>query len=166
LKKWLQAEPDSTVLLNYLANLCDLERDYDEAESYYFAVLKRDPQDVVALNNAAFLESIHRRKGPEGFDLINRAIRVVGPLAELLDTRAATYLAMNDTQRAIRDLNDALSEKPQASTYIRLAQAHMSANNRRAARDALLKARSCGVEATNLHAFDFASYKSLSQQLK
>ena len=33
-------------------------------------------------------------------------------------------------------------------------------------REALLKAKSCGVEATNLHAFDFASYRSLSQQLK
>jgi len=166
LNKWLQAEPDSTALLNYLANVCDLEQNYDEAESFYSAVLKRDPNDVVALNNAAYLAGVRRGKGNESLQLVNRAIRIAGPVPALLDTRAATYLALNEPQHAIRDLQSALDERPSASTYIRLAQAHASVNNRRAARSAILKAKELVGSATNLHALDASSYQQLLQKLR
>ncbi len=166
LRKWLETEPDSTVLLNYMANVCDLERNYDEAESYYSAVLIKDPGDVVALNNAAHLAGVLRGKGAESLELINRAIRIVGPVAELLDTRAAAYLALNDPQHAIREVNNSLDEKPSPSAYIRLAQAHSLTNNRRAARTAIHKAKELLGPATNLHPLDAAAYRGLVQQLK
>jgi len=166
LRKWLEAEPDSTVLLNYLANVCDLEQSFDEAESIYAAVLKKDPHDVVALNNAAYLAAVLRGKGNESLQLVNQAIRIAGPIASLLDTRAASYLALSDPQHAIRDLNNALDEKPSASAYIRLAQAQSTVNNRRAARNAMTKAKELVGPATNLHALDANSYQQLSQQLR
>jgi tetratricopeptide (TPR) repeat protein len=165
-RTWLRKEPDSTVILNYLANLSDLQQNYDEAEATYFEVLKRDPQDVVALNNLAYLTAVRRGKGAEGLQLINRAIQVVGPVANLLDTRAAIYLVLNEPQLAMRDLNSALEEKPDASVYIRLAQAQLSANNRRRAREAIARAKDLVPKASNVHALDLKSFRALSQQLK
>lgn len=165
-RSWLRKEPDSTVILNYLANLSDLQQNYDEAEATYSEVLKRDPQDVVALNNLAYLTGVRRRNGAEGFQLINRAIHVVGPVPNLLDTRAAIYLVLNEPQHALRDLNSAIEEKQDASVYIRLTQAQLAANNRRGARQALVKAKDLLAKASNVHALDLQAYRALSQQLK
>ena len=171
LRKWLEADPDSTVLLNYLANVFDLEQNYDQAESLYVCRLgPRIHQDVrgrLTLANAGISHGRspwkeHRR----AFNWSIIALRIAGPVPELLNTRAATYLALHDTQHAIRDLNNALDEKPSASTYIRLAQAYSTANNRRAARDAIQKVKDLAVTATNLHALDFKSYQELLQRLK
>jgi tetratricopeptide (TPR) repeat protein len=164
LRKWVEADPRSTVLMNYLANASELEENYDEASDLYAQVLKIDPQDVWALNNLAFLAALHQTQGDLGLQLISRAIRIAGPVANLLDTRAAIYLVLNDPKHAIRDLNTALNEKAEVASYIRLVQAHLAGNNKRAAREAFQKAKELMNSASNLHALDAASYRALSRQ--
>src|SRR4029078_2623677 len=88
----------------------------------------------------------------EALTLINRAIDLVGPQGELLDTRAVVHLAMKRTELATQDFVEAIRETPTTSRYLfHLAQAHRLANNPDAARTALQQAKTSGLDLKDLH---------------
>ena len=78
--------PETTALLLSLASLRDLQGRYDEAESLYRRVIAREPDNVQALNNLAFLLAVRGDRTSDAADLINHALDVFGPEAALLDT--------------------------------------------------------------------------------
>ena len=113
-EKWLQGrdrpedgeEGSGATLYLHLADLKDLQGDYDQAIFNCREALKLDDRNVVAMNNIAWLLA-KRGKASEALDLINRAITLAGERAELLDTRATVQLALARTDEALKDLNDA-----------------------------------------------------------
>jgi cellulose synthase operon protein C len=122
--------PKSLALLFYLAGLRSLEWKYDEAEKLYRQIIEQDPRNALARNNLAWLLAAHdgKTKAAEALDLVNQAIRLVGPSAELLDTRAFIYLKMETADEALKDLKKALEEEalkqnPSAVLYFHLALA-------------------------------------------
>lgn len=152
-------------LLVYLADLRDLQGRYAEAIKLYREVLTAEPQNVVALNNLGYLLALHGNAPAEALELLNRAIAQAGPTPELLDTRAVIQLKLGQPDRAIKDLEAALADAPLAAFSYHLAQAHHSARNTTAARDALLKAKDLGLEANHLHALERPTYQQLHAEL-
>src|SRR5260370_19400146 len=80
-----------------------------------------------------------------------KAIETAGPLAQLLDTRATIYLAMNQPDAALNDLHDAMDQAPSASLYFHLAQIQWAARDPSAALESLRKARADGLKPGDLH---------------
>ena len=76
-------------------------------------------------------------------NLIQRAVEITGPTAELLD-RVQVYLASNQSDRAIKDLEEAIAQAPAASYYFHLAQAYRVAKNRGSAIKAIIEAQNLG----------------------
>jgi tetratricopeptide (TPR) repeat protein len=109
----LQKSPRSLALLFYMAGLRSLEKKYQEAESIYRQIIQHDPRNSLARNNLAWLLAARdgKPKAPEALELINQAIQLVGPSAELLDTRAFVYLKMEMADDAAKDLKKALEEE-------------------------------------------------------
>src|SRR5262249_29394488 len=110
----LQGQPQLSSLHVLLAEVLDLRGRQEEAVAMYRTVLARDAQNVVALNNLAYLLALSQR-APEARELIEIAIRLAGPQAELLDTRAVVALQSNQVDQAVRDLQDAIAQQPSGS---------------------------------------------------
>jgi tetratricopeptide (TPR) repeat protein len=158
---WLKSVIDKTPstklspnLLAYWAELRDLRGLYELAEQDWQAVLKRDPNHTVALNNLACLLAFRAAPGDEALVLINRALDSAGHIPELLDSRALVYMSRNDAKSAIADLEAATKRGPSASKYYHLARAYLMDGRTRAAQDAWNKALDANISADNLHALE------------
>jgi tetratricopeptide (TPR) repeat protein len=168
LREALDRKPDRptlAVLQVQLADLFDLRGRYQEAEALYRQVLKEDPDNVMALNNLAWLLAYKRGKAAEGLRHINHAIEVLGPRAELLDTRAVVYLAQGEAAPAIADLERATADAPSPGRYFHLARAFKKARQSTRALDAFKKARAAGLELKRLHPAERAAYDRIANQL-
>jgi tetratricopeptide (TPR) repeat protein len=152
----LHKSPKSLALIFYMAGLRSLEQHYDEAEKSYRQILERDPDNALALNNLAWLLAARdgKPKAAEALDLINHAIKAVGPSAELLDTRAFIYLKMDNAEEAVKDLKDAVKEhNPSAVMYFHLAQAQKMLKDPEAA-DSFKRAKDLKVHPLEQRAYD------------
>src|SRR5262249_17112297 len=86
LKEAQKKDPRSTAHLLLLADLYDLQGNYTEAKKSYRDVLALEEGNVVALNNLAWLLAETSDNPDQALDLIQRAIKLQGERAELLDT--------------------------------------------------------------------------------
>lgn len=122
------------------ADLRDIQGRYDDTEAIYREILKqeglRDAETVTALNNLAYIVAMRDNNGQEAIKLIEQAISINGPMAELLDTRGMVRLSLNDPAEAIRDLEAALVESPDWLKFLHLAVAQMRSGRS----DALIEA--------------------------
>jgi tetratricopeptide (TPR) repeat protein len=131
----------STVLLLHLADLYDLRGRYTDAEALYKEVLNgKEPRNIVALNNLAWLLA-HREGGAaEALQHIEAAVNGIGRRADLLDTRGLVYLKLGKHEAALADFKEANDDAPTPTRQYHLAKAHFEARNRAAAKDVLQKA--------------------------
>jgi tetratricopeptide (TPR) repeat protein len=161
----IKQNPKSTLFLIALGNIRERQKRYAEAEDLYRQVIKQGGNDVIPLNNLAWLMALKGNKGAVPLDLINRAIALRGPIPEFLDTRAIVYLTNGESKRAIEDLEDAVAIAPSATKYFHLAQAYLEASNKEAAKQNLEKARTKGLAKGNLHPLELTAYQQVISAL-
>lgn len=168
-QRWLLAavekEPRRTILHVHLADLYDLRKLYLQAETQYRLVLDRDPDNLIALNNLAWLLAQRSGNGKDALPLIEHALEIAGPRPELLDTRAVVHLALKDSGRAIADLERAAAESPSGIQYFHLARAQDQAKNSEASAAALKQAKRLGLKRQHLHPIELAASGKLADDL-
>jgi tetratricopeptide (TPR) repeat protein len=133
------------------ADLEDLRGDLEAAQADYRRVLDSDPNNPVALNNLAWLLAMRGGAGTDALPLIQKAIDVLGPRSDLLDTRALVYLAMGRPDRACADLKASLADTPTATRYLHLARLCRTTDDADGAAAALREARALGLRRAQLH---------------
>jgi tetratricopeptide (TPR) repeat protein len=166
LRKALKDNDQITVLRLHLADVLDLEKQFDEAQRLYEEVLTREPNNGMALNNLAWLRAQHSHKSSEALDIINKAIQIGGPRAELLDTRAVIYLTLERPEPAIADLQEAIADAPTPARYFHLARAQQLARNLEAALKAFRFAQSAGLEPQHLHPVERVAYAKMASEFE
>src|SRR5262249_17573834 len=141
LREAIAKNPTSTVLLLHLADLYDMRGRYPEAETLYKRVLQeKEPKNVVALNNLAWLLA-HRDGGAgEALQHIESAVAGIGRRADLLDTRGLVYLKLGKHDAALADFKEANDDAPTPTRQFHLAKALYESKNRAAALDVLKRA--------------------------
>ncbi|MFO0842183.1 MAG: tetratricopeptide repeat protein [Gemmataceae bacterium] len=151
LRSAIDKRPDSTALLLHLSDLHDKRGQYDKAAAAYREVLRREPNNIVALNNLAWL--LAHRSGEAGVALehINKAVSGMGRRPDLLDTRGVIHLALRDTARALADLREASAEEPTPVRLFHLAKAHHADRDTTRAREVLRQAKEKGLQVAQLH---------------
>jgi tetratricopeptide (TPR) repeat protein len=153
------------------AGLCEAKGHHDpeyysEAERHYGEVLLAEADNVLARNNLAFLLAFHAGRPPEALEHINHAIDVMGPAAELLDTRALVHMAAGKAEKAIDDLEAARSQRLRsASTWYHLSEAYALAGRREDAMNAFAKAKTLGLKARDLHHLEKGRYEEALRTL-
>ena len=167
---WLQAaiakNPKLLGLRVMLADLYDVSGRSDEAVAQYRRILDEVPENLIALNNLAFVLALQGGHSDESLEMINRAIDLAGPLPEFLDTRAVIHLKAQRADEAIKDLQQVLAQTPMPSGYYHLAAAQLAAKNRSAAGDAFHKATAAKLKATDLHPLEQADFRALTGELR
>lgn len=161
----LDKRPHNSVVLLSLADLHDWQRRYDDMESICRRVLQRDPDNVQALNNLAWLISVKFSKHDEALQLINQAINVAGPVPALLDSRGDIYLGKNQLDLALQDFEEVVVQTPTPTRYYHLARAKFLAKKLDEAQAALKKARELGLTANSLHPLEREKYQQLLKDL-
>ena len=149
-----------------LAELRSIQRRYEDAESLYRKVLEKDPRNVVALNNLAVFLSLRNIKQDEALEKMNQAITIAGPKPTLLDSRASVYLSRGEWQKAIDDLDTAISGKPTATRFFHQAQAYEIGKNKTKAKAAFQKALNLGLKEDALQPLERPAYRKLRGALK
>jgi tetratricopeptide (TPR) repeat protein len=169
LKAALARNPASVILRVQLADLHDLRGRYADAEVLYRQVLDKekqgDPDNIMALNNLAWLLARNPQKGAEAEKLINHALEVLGPRPELLDTRAVVYLSLGKSEQAIADLKRANADAPSPARYFHLARALHMARQPGEALKAFEKARAAGLEPKTLHPAERVEFDQINKAL-
>ena len=128
-------------------------------------MLKRDPGNVVALNNLAWLIALEDKKPAEAIPLISQAIKQAGAIPALLDTRAVILIEQNEPIQAIRDLETALAIGPEPAMYFHLAQARFLADQRAGAKQALDNGELVGLREELLDPLERPRFNQLKQAL-
>jgi tetratricopeptide (TPR) repeat protein len=137
------AAPDDapTRMLIAAATLEDHAGRHAEAISFYRRALLREPENVMALNNAAFLEAVSDFASDDGrLELVRRAIELVGPIDQLLDTEGVVLLRTGDALSALEKFQQAYEQRAEPNYLIHLAWALAELEQWDAAAEAYRKA--------------------------
>jgi tetratricopeptide (TPR) repeat protein len=176
-KGWLDRalleNPDSMPLLMLQAEFDDVRKDYDGAAEIYLKLLGRSELTgitrAIVLNNLAFLVALAESETETGVDpmkLVQEAAQILGPTADILDTRAVVYIAQKDYEGAIRDLNYSVTDNPTRSKYFHLAVAHLAAGENKAALEAWEKAEQLGDIRSDLNRMEYDRYEEIKSKIE
>jgi tetratricopeptide (TPR) repeat protein len=168
-KSWLDAalkeSPNSSALLMNLAELHTLQLDFPAAEPFYRQVIRSEPENVVALNNLAWILAPRSEAAEEALACVEKAIELLGPTGELLDTRARILIARGEVDRAIGDLNEALGQSQTSLRYFHLAVAQFKKLNKTGAEKSFKEAVARGLDPKEIHPSDMPTYKVLASAM-
>ncbi len=156
----LKRRPNDVVLRFDRANLLILRGRYAEFEAIFRAVHETQPRLGAPLNNLAWLLAL-RGEGKQALELIDRAVALDGPKSDLLDTRGLVLIHAGQPDRAIDDLAESIAAAPGAMNNYHLAQALQRAGRTPEAGEALAKARSAGLKASDIHPLERPGYLGL-----
>jgi tetratricopeptide (TPR) repeat protein len=174
LDRALLEEPDSMPLLMLQAEFNDVEKKYNEAADVYQKLLARDDLTgitrAIVLNNLAFLVALAGNEAQAGVDplkLVQEASQILGPTADILDTRAVIYTVNGEYQKAIRDLDYSVTDNPTAAKYFHKAVAHLGAGENTAAIEAWDKAHDLSEDVrSTLNRMEFELYDQTKTKIE
>ncbi|MFM7150958.1 MAG: tetratricopeptide repeat protein, partial [Gemmataceae bacterium] len=164
LKQSLGKAPDNQQIQLQLADLYDFMGQYEKAADSYRQVLKKAPDNIVALNNLAWLQAYQAGQVNQALEMINRAVQGAGRRADLLDTRAMVHLALKDTASALSDLKEANKEGDSPTRLFHLARVLHEDRDTSKAREILRQAKAKGFQLTQLHPVEQPEAQRLLKQ--
>jgi tetratricopeptide (TPR) repeat protein len=165
MQKGLEKQPKSPLLMIALGGLRERLGQFQEAKALYAQCVEKGPDNATVLNNLAWLVALLNDNLTVALGYINRAIKLGGPIPELLDTRGVIYTKLGKSQDAITDLIEATKQDPSGPKYFHLAQAYHQAGDKQAAAESLAKARAKGLTPDRLHALEVSAYQKVLGEL-
>jgi tetratricopeptide (TPR) repeat protein len=109
----LTANPDDVALRARVAEFHDMMGNLDRVTRLYKDILDSDslnsPRERgMILNNLAYAMALNQNTTDEPLQLIDEAIKLLGPTADVKDTRGYIHLVRGETDQAVADFQDAL----------------------------------------------------------
>lgn len=164
IRQELQRQPTASRLSTALGILYESQSRFDEAIAAYGRALQLDPNDVIAANNLALLMA-YKGKAEQAVPLIERAIKISGPVAALLDSRGTVELRTGEFKSALDDFVAAVADQPAASRWYHVALAQLRQRHKDDAKQAYEQAVALGFNAEQLHVLERPEYTQLVNQL-
>jgi tetratricopeptide (TPR) repeat protein len=141
-----------------------------EASEIYRQVLKIDTDNIVAINNLAWILCEDINQFQQALELANQGLEIEPNNVDLLDTRAVALFRLGQLQRANEDLSKCVVLYPAgspllAASHLHLArvQAKLGQNNK--AVDSIKKALDLNVITGGLSAAELAEAQKLLGRL-
>ncbi|MGB9689056.1 tetratricopeptide repeat protein [Thermogutta sp.] len=152
-------------LLLLLGDFYGLQERIPESEQAYREVLKRDPKNIIALNNLAAVLALQKVNVEEAEKLIKTAINIAGPGTNLLDTYAMVLMAQGKPQQAAAVLQEAMEDQPSGILYFHAAQALAQLGKNKEAAEAFQAGVKLGLKKESLHPLERSHFDELARKL-
>ncbi|UCG48204.1 MAG: tetratricopeptide repeat protein [Phycisphaerales bacterium] len=116
-----------------------------EAAALYEKALTIQPDDVITINNLAWIVCEEQGKYKEALALSERALQIAPGYVDVIDTRGVVYYRLGELDKAIEDFNTCIKlyamEAPgKAGSHFHLARALAAAGQKKEAREHLRNA--------------------------
>ncbi len=169
IQKWIDGclaeEPDSAALLLCRAEFFTVRHDTAGAVAAFEKVLAKEPRNVVALNNLAWLLAADPKTAEKALDLVARATREGGLSGDLLDTRARVRITLKQFAEAESDLAEAIAHEPSALRWFHVAllRTNQTPPAPADAAEAFKEAKRRGLDARSIHPADLPTFRVLEK---
>jgi putative PEP-CTERM system TPR-repeat lipoprotein len=110
--QWLKDYPDDPQLPMYAAESSLARQQYKVAISQFEAILKRQPKNLVAMNNLAW--AYHKENDPRALPTAEQAYRLASDKPEIIDTLGWILVEQGNTTRGLPLLQKAVELAPAA----------------------------------------------------
>jgi cellulose synthase operon protein C len=169
----LRDDPESARRLVFEAEMLEVQEKFEESISAYNRLLARDDVPALmratALNNLAFILALQSKK-PEDLELalksVNEAIEIIGPLSDILDTRALVYIAGGQYEKAVEDMRLSVMVTPTPGKYYHLAMAELGAGNEAGAKAAWQRAEADGIAPEKVSELERKQLEEFSKKMQ
>jgi tetratricopeptide (TPR) repeat protein len=152
-------------LLPVIAELHEQQRQYDKSMADYREILAKDPRNYQAMNNLGLSLTRAGQNLDESLKLVNEALEIKGPMAELLDSRAIVHIARQEPEKALEDLAAAIKSDGGAKQYFHQAWAYWLAGKKAEASVAFGAAIKKGLDPLDLDPREISVYDRLKDGL-
>ncbi|HSW04890.1 XrtA/PEP-CTERM system TPR-repeat protein PrsT [Aquabacterium sp.] len=142
---WLKDHPDDSKFLFYLGDVAIGSNDLPLAETRYLEVLKRHPDNALALNNVAWLQL--RQKKPGALAYAERAVKAAPGQPALMDTLAMVLASEKQFPRALEVQKKVVAQMAQVPGFrLNLAKIYLESGDKKSARTELEQLAKLGKE--------------------
>ena len=133
---WRKSHPTDMAFELYLGDVAMAANNGSQAEQHYRTVLDTQPDNMLALNNLAYVMALAKKPGAVA--LAERAVKLAPKSAAVMDTLAFGLAAENQLPRAIKVQNQAVAAAPDAPQFrLQLAKLLLQSGDKPAARTEL-----------------------------
>ena len=112
LRMMLKENSDSIEAMSVLAILLQISGRPAESSTLYQRILELDPDNIISMNNLAWILSEVQGKHQEALDLAQRGLKIAPNYYDLIDTRGVIYYRLGEFDKAIRDFNECIKLYP------------------------------------------------------
>ena len=112
LRMVLDDHPDSTETMRALAILLQISGRSSEAAQLYERILKLEPEDVITINNLAWIIGEVQGKPEQALDLALRGLEIAPNYYDLIDTCGVLYYRLGRFDKAINNFNKCIELYP------------------------------------------------------
>ena len=168
--KALRDDPESIQRQLIHAQLLELQQKYEESAAIYEKIVKhRDTPKTLramAMNNVSFIWALRKQRLDDAARYINEAAEVLGPISDILDTRAVVSIAQGKYDAAVSDMQLSLQVESTALKYFHLAQAQLLAGNQEAALQAWNEAEDMGLSDDTFTKLEIDIYREIAKKIE
>jgi len=137
-----------------LAGLYVRQEAWDDAIALYKKVLELQPENVICLNNIAYMYTEKLNDPSKALSFAQRAVAIAPQNADNLDTLGWTYFQLGQFDEAEDALLRSIRANPTASAYVHLGRIYLRSGDVARARTNLDRARTLRPNATTQQEID------------
>lgn len=112
LRMMLKDNSDSIETMSVLAILLQISGRAAESSTLYQRIIELDPENIISMNNLAWIMSEVQGKHQQALDLAQRGLKIAPNYYDLIDTRGVIYYRLGEFDKAIRDFNECIKLYP------------------------------------------------------
>ncbi len=142
--EWRKSHPDDLSFVLHLGDTAMAMGNPTAAEQYFREVIAKQPGNVLALNNLAYLLTVQSK--PEGLSLAEQALKLAPNTPAVMDTVAFSLAAQNQLPKAIEMQLKAVAGAPAEPQFrLQLAKFYVQSGDKPSAREELLRLSKLGA---------------------
>ena len=166
----LANDPYSLPAMNALAMLLQVTDRPEESAELYRKVHTLQPDNVIVINNLAWLMCEEQGKHQEALGLAQRGLKIAPNYIDLIDTRGVAYYRLGQFEEAVQDFSTCLTLYPKGTpaataTYFHLGRALFELGQKEKAIENLKKALKLNAEIGGLSTEDIEETQHLIDRL-
>jgi tetratricopeptide (TPR) repeat protein len=114
----IRNEPGSIEALTSLAIHLQTDGRSNEAMPFYRRVLELQPDNLIVMNNLAWLMCEDKGELEEALQLAQKGLKILPNYIDLIDTRGAIYYQMGEFDKAVEDFTTCIRLYPAGSSMV------------------------------------------------